>query len=242
LSNSFGVPQSAVVNQAGDYAFVGNGASAVFYRRAGAGAPGRVMQMGDEVPGFPGSRNDITNTLRLNNSGLIAFRPDFFQANGVGQGAIFTFDGTSLHQIISGADLAPGGGGAKFERNINLLGLNDSSDVAFTAPLVPSGSILPLQTTLYIVPAGGVPVRVAGLGDTAPGTSGGTFSALAFLGFNNLGEELFRSNIIGGSGGQGLFVGNTSGVRKVVATGDTRPEGGVFRQLFKQLSSTILGK
>jgi hypothetical protein len=231
LSNLFGVPQSAVINQAGDYAFIGNGASAVFYRRAGTAAPVRVMQMGDEVPGFPGSRNDITNpSLKLNNSGLIAFRPDFFQANGLGQGVIFTFDGTSLHQIVSGADLAPGGGGAKFERNINLLGLNDSGDVAFTAPLVPSGSVLSLQTTLYIVPAGGAPVRVVGLGDAAPGT-GGTFGTLIPMSFNNRGEELFIGFIVGGSGGQGLFVGSTAGVRKVVAQGDANPFG-TFNFLF----------
>jgi hypothetical protein len=226
LSSSFGVPLSAVVNQAGDYAFVGNGASAVFYRRAGTAASVRVMQMGDEVPGFPGSRNDITNTLRLNNSGLIAFRPDFFQANGTGQGAIFTFDGTSLQLLVSGADLAPGGGGAKFERNINLLGVNDSGAVAFTAPLTPSGSVLQ-QTTLYIVPAGGAPIRVVGVGDAAPGT-GGTVGSFTPLSFNNRGEALIAVNILGGSGGSGLFVGDLTGVRKVVANGDANPLGGTF--------------
>src|SRR5687767_6273944 len=73
LSSSFGVPNAGLVNQAGDYAFLGNGASAVFYRSAGSSAPVRVMQMGDEVPGFPGSRADLFFQLKLNNSGLIAF-------------------------------------------------------------------------------------------------------------------------------------------------------------------------
>jgi hypothetical protein len=234
LPSVFGVAGGGVVNQAGDYAFFGNGASGIFYRRAGAAAAVRVMQMGDEVPGFPGSRADIIQTLRLNNSALLAFRVDFFQSNGLGQGIIFTFDGTTLRRIVAGTDPAPGGGGANFERQINLLGLNDSGDVSFTAPLVPSGSILPQQTTLYIVPNGGAPVRLAGPGDTAPGTSGGTYGgALAFMGFTNLGEELFRSVISGGSGGQGFFVGSASGVRKVAATGDTRPEGGSFPATFQ---------
>jgi hypothetical protein len=227
LSNLFGATAQGAVNQAGDYAFVGSGQSALFYRRAGAGAAVRVIQMDDEVPGFPGSRNDIILLqMRLNNSGLLAFRLDFFQANGLGQGVIFTFDGTTLTKIVSGADPAPGGGGANFERGLTLLGLNDSGDVAFTAPLVPV--LLPAQTTLYIAPGGGAPVRVVGLGDTAPGTSGGTFSTLIPMGFNNRGEELFSSTIVGGSGGQGLFVGDTSGVRKVVANGDTNPFGGTF--------------
>src|SRR5258708_6830728 len=158
LPGVFGVAGGGIVNQDGDYAFLGNGASGVFYRRAGAAAAVRIMQMGDEVPGFPGSRADLIQTLRFNNSALLAFRVDFFQANGLGQGIIFTFDGTTLRRIVAGTDPAPGGGGANFERQINLVGLNDAGDIAFTAPLVPSGSILPLQTTLYIVPNGGAPV------------------------------------------------------------------------------------
>src|SRR5262245_49964587 len=227
LPNVFGVPrQGALVNQSGDYAFSGNGSLAVFYRRAGTGAPVRVMQAGDEVPGFPGSSADVMQRINLNNSGLLAFHMDFFQSNGVGQGIIFTFNGTSLQRIVAGDDPAPGGGGASFGRTISLAGLNDSGDIAFFS----SGTG---QSTLYIVPAGGAPVRVAGVGDVAPGTAGGTFGSLTQISliqssFNNLGEELFRANITGGSGGHGLFVGNTSGVRKVVASGDLRPEGGTF--------------
>jgi hypothetical protein len=229
LSNQFGVAIQPVVNQSGDYAFLGRGSSALFFRPAGASVPERVFQMGDEVPGFPGSRADIIRPMRLNSSGLLAFQVDFFQSSGVGQGIIFTFDGTSLHRIVAGDDPAPGGGGANFERFISLVGLNDSGAVAFTATLVPSTSGLPpVATALYIVPSGGAPLRVAGLGDAAPGTLGGTYGSFTALGFNNLGEELFRSNITGGSGGQGLFVGNTSGVRKAVTSGDPNPSGGLF--------------
>jgi hypothetical protein len=93
--------------------------------------------------------------------------------------------------------------------------------------LIPSGSTLPAQTTLYIKPAGGAPVRVAGLGDAAPG-AGGAFSSLNLLDFNNNGEQLFSSAIAGGSGGNALFIGDVSGVRKIVAQGDSNPSGGVF--------------
>lgn len=229
LSNNFGAPLNSVVNQAGDYAFIGNGGSAVYYRSAAASSATMVLQMGDEVPGFTGSRNDILNQIRLNNSGLLAFRPDFFQANGIAQGAIFTFDGATLQQVISGSDLAPGAGGAAFGRAMNLIGLNDAGEIAFSAPLIPPGSPATAQTTLYIKPAGGAPVRVAGLGDVAPGTGGGTFSTFNFLGFNNRGEELFTSTIIGGATTSGLFVGDITGaVRKVVALNDPNPSGGTF--------------
>jgi len=240
LSSFFGIPvpfsnpgggaQTGVVNQAGDYAFIGNGGSAIFFRSAGAAAPVRVMQTGDEVPGFPGSRvNFVHSPPALNNSGLLAFSSVFFEANAVRHSMIFIFDGTSLQRIVAGNDPAPGGGGAS-PVNLTLKGFNDSGDVAFTAPLSGSG-----QTILYIVPAGGAPVRVVGLGDTAPATSGGTFSSLTPLGFNNLGEELFRSNIAGGSGGSGLFIGDITGVRKVVANGDANPFGGVFTSVFTGL-------
>src|SRR5437762_13062053 len=55
LSNVFGVPPQGTVNQSGDYAFIGNGGSGLYYRGAGAAAPTPVLLMGDEVPGFPGS-------------------------------------------------------------------------------------------------------------------------------------------------------------------------------------------
>ena len=73
LPNVFGVPQQgAVVNQSGDYAFSGNGSLAMFYRRAAVGTTVRVMQAGDEVPGFPGSSADLMQRQLLNNSGLLA--------------------------------------------------------------------------------------------------------------------------------------------------------------------------
>src|SRR5882672_10333524 len=56
LSNQFGVPAGTAINQAGDFAFVGNGDSALFLRAAGAAAATRLLQIDDEVPGFPGSQ------------------------------------------------------------------------------------------------------------------------------------------------------------------------------------------
>src|SRR6266481_802913 len=56
LSNQFGVPAGSAINQAGDFAFIGNGNSALFFRAAGASAPTRLLQIEDQVPGFPDSQ------------------------------------------------------------------------------------------------------------------------------------------------------------------------------------------
>ena len=226
LSNALGVPGFEVVNQRGDYAFVGGpNDSAIFLRRAGASPPVRVFQMGEEVPGFPGSRADLIYPLMLNYSGLLAFRVEFALITGEIQSVILTYDGL-LHKIASGVDEAPGAGGARFERNLALIGLNDFGDVALTSTLVPFGSNLPAQTTLYIVPGGGGgPVRVVGPGDPAPITGGGTIGPVGGRSLNNRGEVLFRANI--NSGDTGLFVASIAGgVRKVVAFPDLDPRDG----------------
>jgi hypothetical protein len=85
LSNLFGVPVQGVVNQSGNYAFIGNGASGLYYRAAGAATATPVLLMGDEVPGFPGSLNDVLNpSIRLNNSNVVAWRADFFSGKWPG--------------------------------------------------------------------------------------------------------------------------------------------------------------
>jgi hypothetical protein len=228
LSSFFGIPSSpGMVNQAGDYAFMGKGASAVFFRPAGAAAAVRVMQRADEVPGFPGSRADSLNGPILNNAGVLAFHVDFALASGHLQSAIVTFNGTSLALVASGLDIAPGTGGAHFERNLALSRFNDNGDVLMFSNLVPNGTTVPGRPTLFIAPGGGAPVRVAGFGDAAPGTAGGTFGQVGMgAAFNSLGQVLFSSSIVGGSGGSGLFVGTTTSVRKVVTNGDPIPGGG----------------
>src|SRR6266571_2358880 len=55
LSNQFGIPAGSAINQAGDFAFVGNGNSALFFRAAGSTTATRLLQIGDEIPGITGS-------------------------------------------------------------------------------------------------------------------------------------------------------------------------------------------
>jgi hypothetical protein len=229
LSSTFGVPAGAVLNQAGDYAFLGNRASAIFLRRAGAPSPVRVLQRGDEVPGFPGSRTRSIDALSMNGSGLLAFSVLFHTPAGRVQEVIFTFDGTSLQPVVSSLDTAPGTGGAVFGPSLALIGLNDAGDIAVKTSTTignqSTGTTLP--TTVFIIPGAGAPVRLAGVGDSAPGT-GGTLATLTGGTLNNRGEVLFSGTISGGAGGSGLFIAATAGVRKVVANGDAIPSGGAF--------------
>src|SRR5262245_41048257 len=106
LANTFGVPSGSVVNDAGDYAFIGQGASAVFLRRHD-GPTIRVIQVGDELPGVPGSRAAQFSGLQLNSAGVIAFDIELSEVDGRINSVIVTFDGTSIHKIISSADSAP---------------------------------------------------------------------------------------------------------------------------------------
>lgn len=221
LSNHFGVASSSDVNEAGDYALIGNADTALFLRRAGGNTFVRVHQAGEEVPGFPGSRGQTVSGASLNASGVLAFTAYFYDPSGVARDAILVYEGASYRRLAFSADPAPGCGEARFEVGFSLIGINDAGDVAFSATL---GSI---QRTLFIAPAGGAPVRIAGPGDAAAGTTG-TFTSVAAMGFNNRGEVLFGAPVSGGAGGGGLFIGTTASVRKVVANGDAAPGGGTF--------------
>ncbi|HKD43901.1 MAG TPA: choice-of-anchor tandem repeat NxxGxxAF-containing protein [Myxococcaceae bacterium] len=221
---------AADLNQAGDYVFATRGQSAVFLRPAGAAAPLRVVQQGDEVPGYPGSRMDIVAGMRINNTGLIVFRLGFSVITGESQGAILAYDGSAVTTVAFGGDPAPGTGGARYGSGFTLTGLNDAGDVAFVAPVEVPG-VFSNRTTLYLAPSGCEPARIAGLGDPAPGTAG-TFGPITGMALNSRGEILFSASIVGGAGGVGLFVGSTAGVRKVVANGDPNPLGGSFAITF----------
>src|ERR1700682_2969384 len=74
LSNQFGIPAGSAINQAGDFAFVGNGDNALFFRASGASAATRLLQIGDEVPGFPGSQvSSFSPIVGLNSSKVLVF-------------------------------------------------------------------------------------------------------------------------------------------------------------------------
>jgi hypothetical protein len=238
LPATFGLPPVEAAAGSGDFAFLAGGNSGAFVRRSGASSPVRILQSGDEVPGVAHSRIDLFTAIRGNTGGVVALQFDYF-AGDTTRCAIVTYDGSSFTKVALASDVAPGGGGVVFGRPTSLIGVNDSGAVAFTAPLTALGAPpgTTASTTIYVAPAGGSPVKVAGPGSAAPGTGGGVLGTITALGFNNLGEVVFRSTVSGGTGGYGLFVASTSGLRKVVTNGDPNPFGGTFALV----SSTSVG-
>ena len=231
LPTQFGIPSGIAADDAGDFAFVGLRGYAVFYRKAGSGTTGRVIQNGDEIPGLTGSRvNFISTPLLMNANGVIAFRADVYTTNRATQ-VIMTFDGTTLHTLVTGADTAPGTGGAKFEHAMTLIDLNDTGDVLIGSTLVPFGTTVAAQPTVFRIAAGGGVTRIAGPGDASTGT-GGTFTAAFATGLGASGQVLLNAVITGGSAVSGIFVSESGTLRKIAATNDPNPVGGTFSQDF----------
>src|ERR1051325_11494981 len=84
LSNNFEAPSNSAVNQSGDYAFVGKSQNSVFLRKAGAPAPTRLLQMGQQpLVGITGSRAELfSQVFQLNDSGQMVFYDDYTLPTG----------------------------------------------------------------------------------------------------------------------------------------------------------------
>jgi hypothetical protein len=226
LSNQFGVPAGTAINQAGDFAFVGNGNTALFLRAAGAPAATRLLQIEDEVPGFPGSQIlSFLPELGINSSRMLFFGVSFKGADNEPHSALLTYDGTNYHTVVSSGDIAPGSGGATYGFDLVPGSINDNGDVNFAAVV---GS-----TTFYIVPVGKPAVRIVGLGDTPPtactwcGTSG---SLGGFFAGTPSGAIIFGNSFVPGLNSQGqmlleiwggLFIGSKDGTLSLVPMAST---------------------
>jgi len=165
LSNQFGVPAGTAINQAGDFAFVGNGDTALFVRAAGASAATRLLQIDDELPGFPGSQIlSFLPELGINSSRSLFFGVRFKGGDNEPHAALLTYDGVNYHTVVSSEDIAPGSGGVAYGFNLVPGSIDDSGDVNFAA--IPAGIE---STTYYIFPSGAqAALRIVGLNDNPP--------------------------------------------------------------------------
>jgi hypothetical protein len=165
LSNQFGVPAGTAINQAGDFAFVGNGDSALFLRAAGASAATRLLQIDDELPGFPGSQIlSFLPELSINSSRKLFFGVRISGGDDEGRSALLIYDGTNYHTVVTSDEIAPGSGAGFYGFNLAPGSIDDSGDVDFAA--VPTGTG---STTFYIFPSGAqAAVRILGLNDNPP--------------------------------------------------------------------------
>jgi hypothetical protein len=165
LSNQFGVPAGTAINQAGDFAFVGNGDTALFLRVAGASAATRLLQIEDEVPGFPGSQIfSFMPELGINSSRSLFFGVSFKGGDNEPHSALLIYDGTNYHTMVSSDGIAPGSNGETYGIILVPGSIDDSGDVNFAT--APTGIN---STTFYILPMGAAEaVRIVGLGDNLP--------------------------------------------------------------------------
>lgn len=136
------------------------------------GAPTRVLQVGDSINGYPGSRiTGFNGGLHLDFNGDACFGATFAQTNGLLSSAAFRYSGGVLTTVVVGTDAAVGATGLLYGPP-NPVGIDSFGDIAFTAPLANSPGLFLGETTLYIALAGGNVTRVAGYGDALPGLSG----------------------------------------------------------------------
>ncbi|HEV2522675.1 MAG TPA: hypothetical protein VGT24_09880 [Candidatus Acidoferrales bacterium] len=248
VSSKFGAPVGSGVSGTGTYAFVGDEGSALFYRPAGAGVATLLLQNGEQVPTISGTQVEtFTDLLGPNSKGVIAFVVAYSLGDGLDHRAILIYNGSAYQTIATSDQVAPGTGGKTFGVPLKLYGLNDNNDIAFITPLTPffSGTGVQ-QTTLFLAPAAGTPVRIAGENDSVPGTPGGVLITGGFnrFGFNALGgrtnrlvnsagQVIFETGVlVGGVQQRGLFLGVVSGgtgsFQAIAVSGNAKPGGGTF--------------
>ncbi len=127
LSNQFGVPAASAINQAGDFAFVGNGQNALFLRPAGASAATRLLQIDDELPNFPGSQIQfISPELGINASRTLFFGARFTGADGLSHYALMTYSGTTYRTVLTSDSFVPNSNSATYGLSIIPGSIDDS--------------------------------------------------------------------------------------------------------------------
>jgi hypothetical protein len=163
LSDQFGIPAGSAINQAGDFAFVGNGGNALFLRPAGSSMATRLLQVGDEIPGITGSHvSSFSAVVGLNSSKILLFGVAFSLSGEVPREALLTYDGLNYHVVVSSTDIAPAPELVPYG-SLTPGSINDEGDVNFAAFLVEKPTI-----AFYIIPSGKPVVRVVGLADSIP--------------------------------------------------------------------------
>jgi len=207
LSNQFGIPAGSAINQAGDFAFVGNGDTALFLRVAGPSVATRLLQIDDELPNFPGSQiQSISPQLGINSSRTIFFGARFTGADGLTHSALMTYAGMTYRTVLTSDSFLPDSNSDTFGINLFPGSIDDSGDVNFAGE--PPGTS---SFAYYIAPAGFAKVfRIAGTADTPP---------VSCTWCNATGSSLITF-LPGGPVSAQLFVGNFSGyVPKLNAQG-----------------------
>jgi len=198
-------PSSALVNNAGQVAFNGDGA--LFLNSNGTTM--LVAAPGDPAPG--GGYLTSVGLSSLNAQGQIAFVGYRYPLGG-----IYLADGKAIRQLVASGDPAPGGG--QFF-SFSLVSLNASGQAAFIASTFD-------RQGLFLLSDGSI-APVALEGQPAPG--GDAFRYVYAAALNGAGQIAFTAGL--NPTGLGLFLYTDGSIVRIVRDGDPAPAGGTFDQL-----------
>jgi len=223
LSDQFTTPNALALTNGGDVYF-NPGASALFRWNSVSGTRDRIVQEGDPHPGLPGTIAQavaIGGIPLVNSVGHVALINSYVQSGVRNPSGVFVYDGTSFQKVILSSEPSPTPGMQAFTGFAQQSRLNDNDEVAFTGFLEPNG---PLSPGIFLGSPSSPTVKIAVIGETAPGTGGGVYgNFLRVVGLNNAGEVAFFSDILGGTTNFAVFVGTGTGVTKIAANGDPAP-------------------
>jgi len=158
------------------------------------------------------------NMHALNDSGGVAFRA--LVTGGSVAAGVFVDSGATEAAFALAGDEAPGTSGGSYSL-FDAPSQNETGSVAFAAE-VTGGAV----ASGIFRDSGASDAAVALLGDSAPGTGGGTYSFLGYPVVNDLDYVVFLANVTGGTASGGVFL-DTGGPDEAVAVeGGTAPDTG----------------
>jgi hypothetical protein len=213
------------LNDSGDVSFlavVSGGSQPRGIFLASGGSDTALVLPGDTAPDtgggtYTGNVADF-NMHALNASGGVAFRSEV-TGGSVAAGIFVDYGATEAAFALAG-DTAPGTSGGSYSV-FDVPSQNDTGSVAFAAE-VTSGTV----ASGVFRDSGASDAAVALVGDSAPGTGGGTYSFLGYPVVNDLDYVVFLANVTGGTASGGVFL-DTGGPDEAVAVeGGTAPDTG----------------
>ncbi len=218
LSDRFGPPSLSRLTDQGDI-YLNAGSTALFRWTASAGLT-RLLQGSDPHPGFPGTVCDVVGSgLVANSLGHTAMINYFAQRGVRGPRGIFVYDGARFTPVAMRYNPAPDVPNKVFD-NFSQFRINNADKVAFVVGFEP----YPIGGAgLFVGSPGGIPAKIAAVGEDAPSAVGGTYASLNLMGFNDDGQIAFGADIAGGMTPRAIFITTPAGIAKVAATGDPAP-------------------
>jgi hypothetical protein len=191
------------------------------------GSASAVALFGDATP--VGGSYTFFGSPTLNGSGDVSFMG--IVSGGSQPRGIFLDSGGTHSTLVLPGDTAPDTGGGTYTGNVadfNMHALNASGGVAFRSE-VTGGSV----ASGIFVDSGSAEASFALAGDTAPGTSGGTYSAFGNPSQNDSGSVAFTADVTGSSVASGVFLDSGASDAAVALVGGSAPDtgGGSYSEL-----------